>query len=142
MTRLILALILCLTFLSCEQAKPEKDKERIEAVCDMFMQNFRDGKLSEALQLLKQNSVLASSTIDTLYSTITSQMKSIFPSYGRMLSYEFISERKIKDFIARRFYILKFEKSYLKFDFTFYKNESGWKITSFNYNEDLIELLY
>ena len=59
-----------------------------------------------------------------------------------MLSSEFITERKIKGFIAQRFYILKFEKYYLKFDFTLYKTNSGWTVTHFEYDEELNEILY
>jgi hypothetical protein len=59
-----------------------------------------------------------------------------------MLSPEFITERKIKDFLVKRFYILKFDKYYLKFDFTLYKSTSGWTVTGFKYDEDLAELLY
>ena len=81
-------------------------------------------------------------SIDTLQVTINNQVTQYFPTYGRILSYEFITERKIKDFITRRFYILKFDKYYLKFDFTLYKASTNWTITSFKYDEELVELLY
>ncbi len=144
MTKLIFATIFTVTILSCGQDKApfDKDKERIDAVCDKFMQTFRDGNLSGAMEILKQNSVMGNSAIDTLQQTIKEQMNKILPSYGKMLSYEFISEHKIKNFITRRFYILKFDKYYLKFDFTLYNNGNGWTITGFNYNEELLELLY
>lgn len=143
MIKLIFAILLtAFTFFSYGQTKIDKDKERINSVCDKFMQNFQNGKISEAMQLLKQNSVMAHSTLDTLQETIADQINNIFPTYGKILSYEFILERKIKDFFARRFYILKFDIYYLKFEFSLYNNGQGWKITSFNYNEDLVEVLY
>jgi len=74
--------------------------------------------------------------------TIAEQVVKFLPAYGKILSYEFVAERKVKDFIAKRFYVLKFVKYYLKFDFTLYNNGKGWTITSFTYNEDLIEVLY
>ena len=143
MAKLLTAIFLSLALVSCGQKNQgaDKDKERVDNVCDQFMQAFAKGKIQEALQLLKQNTVMTPASIDTLQVTITDQVNNIFPSYGRMLSPEFIIERKIRDFIAKRFYILKFEKYYLKFDFTLYNNGSGWTITSFNYNEELMELL-
>ncbi|MGO8055899.1 hypothetical protein, partial [Rhizobium leguminosarum] len=81
-------------------------------------------------------------TIDNLELTIDKQMNDLAGANGKILSYEFITERKIKDFIAKRFYILKFEKYFLKFDFSLYKTSSGWTITSFNYNSELNELFY
>jgi hypothetical protein len=144
MTKLFITICILLIFLSCGQntQATDKDKERIDNVCNKFMQTFADGKTSEALQLLKHNSVLPPSTIDTLQETINNQKNTILSAYGKILSSEFISEHKIKDFIVKRFYILKFDKCYLKFDFTLYNNGNGWLITNFNYNQDLIELLY
>jgi hypothetical protein len=144
MTKLIFATIFTFTIFSCGQKKAQvdKDKERLDSVCDKFMQTFRDGNFSGAMETLKQNSVMGNSAIDTLQVTVKEQMNKILPSYGKMLSYEFISEHKIKNFITRRFYILKFDKYYLKFDFTLYNNGNGWTITGFNYNEELLELLY
>jgi hypothetical protein len=145
MNKLICAFLFAsLTFVSCaQQTKMDKDKERINTVCDKFMQNFRDDKIPEALKILKENSeVIANSAINNLQETITDQMNTMLSCCGKILSYDFILERKIKDYLAKRFYILKLEKYYMKFDFTLYKSSTGWTITNFNYNQDLIEVLY
>ncbi len=106
------------------------------------MQDFSKGQFKDAIQLLKQNSVIEPEKLDTLQVTIENQAQNVFPAYGKMLSAEFITDHKVKDFIEKRFYILKFEKYPLKVDFTLYKSSNGWTITSFDYNEDLMELLY
>ena len=144
MTKYLTVIFISMILVACgQQTQPiDKDKERIDKVCDTFMKLFADGKAVDALQLLKQNTVMTTSSIDTLQVTITNQMNDYFPAYGRMLSADFIIERKIKDFIAKRFYILKFDKYYLKFDFTLYKTNTGWTVTNFKYNEELTELLY
>ena len=142
MTKVLTAIFLSVTFISCDFQKKDTGEERIDKVCDKFMEAFSKGQLNEAVDLLKENSVLEREKIDTLRSTIIRQVNTIFPKYGKILSSEFITERKIKDFIVKRFYILKLEKYYLRFDFTLYKTPNGWAITSFNYNDELIELLY
>jgi hypothetical protein len=144
MTKSLTVVFLSLTLVSCGQKKQliDKDKERLDKVCDTFMQSFSNGQFKEALELLKQNSVLEPEKIDTLQVTIEHHSHNVFPAYGKMLSAEFITERKIKNFLAKRFYILKFDKYPVKFDFTLYKSTIGWTITSFTYNEELIELLY
>jgi hypothetical protein len=144
MTKYLSIVFLSMILVACGQKTQshDKDKERIDKVCDTFMNLFAEGKTSEALQLLKQNTVMTTSSIDTLKVTIANQMNDYFSAYGKMLSADFVIERKIKDYIAKRFYILKFDKYYLKFDFTLYKGSAGWTITTFNYNEELIELMY
>jgi hypothetical protein len=138
----LLTFIASLSFFSCKPTKPDKDKERLDEVCNKFMDEFNAGKISEAIQLLKENSVISPAALDTLEIEIERKMNMLLPNYGKMISYEFISEHKIKDFIVRRFYIQKFEKFYLKFDFTLYKSSTGWKITGFEFNEELLELLH
>ena len=144
MTKLICASIFTLILVSCGQNSSQTDngKEAIDKVCDRVMQTFAKGNFSQAFDILKQNTVMSSSSIDTLKSTTDNYAKNVFPTYGKIRSYEFISEHKIKDVIAKRFYILKFDKYYLKFDFTIYNNGDNWTITSFSYDEDLVELLF
>ena len=146
MNKFMTVFFLSIILAACGQKKqsPDKDidKERLEKVCNTFMQSFSKGQFKEAIELLKQNSVLEPEKLDTLLVTFENHSHNVFPAYGKMLSTEFITERKIKDFIAKRFYILKFDKYPIKFDFTLYKSTSGWTIISFNYNEDLTELLY
>jgi hypothetical protein len=85
MIKTIFTFLVFIMITSCQESKPEKDKERIDSVCDKFMQTFRDGKVSQALQLLKQNSVISPSTIDTLQVTISNQLNTIFPIYGNVI---------------------------------------------------------
>ena len=144
MTKLFTAFFLTFALISCGQDKPRLDKEKIkiDKICDQVMQGIFVGKVHDALDILKQNTAIPGATIDTMEVSMTSHVDKIFPAYGRILSYEFVMERKIKDFIAKRFYVLRFEKYYLKFDFTLYNNGKSWAITNFNYNDDLIEVLY
>lgn len=144
MTKLICATVLAMTIFSCRENKlqVDKGKEQIDKVCDSVMQAFTKGKFPEAFDILRQSTVMSPSTIDTLKMKTASYANNAFPAYGKIRSYEFVSEHTIKDFITKRFYILKFDKYYLKFAFTLYNNGDGWTITSFAYNEDLIELLY
>lgn len=144
MTKLIFAIILALTIISCGQNKTQGDngKEKIDNICDSVMQIFAKGNFPDAFEILKQNTVMSLSAIDTLNAATAGYANNSFPVYGKIRSYEFISEHKIKNVITKRFYILKFDKYYLKFDFTLYNNGDNWTITSFEYNEDLIGLLY
>ena len=135
---------LLLTLISCrlETQPNDKDKQRLDDACDTFMRSFCQRRFKEAINLLKQNSVLEPEKLDSLLVAIENHSTDVFPVYGKMLSAEFVTERKIKNFIAKRFYILRFAKYPVKFDFTLYKGANGWTITSFSYNEDLIEMLY
>jgi hypothetical protein len=130
-------------FIACSNRKSTgyKDKEQIAKSCDSIMQLFSVGKLKDAMEMLKQNSAIAPENIDSLRITVNKQVDDVFPSYGNMNSYSFILEKRVKDFLVKRFYVLRFDKYYLKFAFTIYNTPIGWTITSFKYEEDLNDVL-
>jgi hypothetical protein len=140
MTRIIfVAFLFCLLF-SCSLLQGDKGKSHADTVCDNFMQALAEGKIPAATQLLKQNSVIEPSAIDTLQQTAAQQMKTLVNAWGKVYSWEFVGEHKVKDVVAKRYYLLKFERSYLKFDFTLYNNGVNWTITNFEYNYDSADL--
>ncbi len=104
------------------------------------MQTFSKGRFTEAIQMLKPISVLGNEQIDSLTQTVKMQMANITPGYGKIITYEYVGEQSIKDFLFKRIYLLQLEKFYLKFTFTIYKSSLGWTITSFIYNEEIDEL--
>jgi hypothetical protein len=142
MTKPLLTIMFSIALLSCQNVGTDIAKENINRVCDKFMETFRQGQYTTAMDLLRENSVLGKEKIDTLLGTIKEQMPRLIAAYGKIVSSEFIRERKIKDFLTKRFYILKFEKYYLRFDFTLYKSSDSWAITAFSYDDNLIEVLY
>lgn len=143
MTKYFLFFSVIISLSACGQTKNkvDKDKDSIDLVCDQVMKSFLNSKVSEAMRLLKENSIMSTASIDTLSVKVEDHFLNVFPGYGKIVKYEFIKEAKVKDIIAKRYYLLEFEKYYLKVDFTLYKTTKGWTITSFFYNDDLLELL-
>lgn len=144
MIKFILSILLVFLFVFSYGQKmqvSDNDKVRINKVCDSFMQLFLKEKISESMDLLKKNSVMDSEAIDTLEVTILSQMEVLLLGYGKMIAFDFVTEKRIKEFLSKRFYVVRFEKYYLKFEFTLYKGAKGWTITNFKYDENISELL-
>ena len=140
MTRLLTVLFLSLIFMSCNLST-DAGKDKIDNVCDQIMENLAQEKFSEAMQLFKQNTAITSAKIDSLEVKIENQAKNIFPDYGTMRASGFLTEKRIGNAIAKRFYLLKFDKYYLKFGFTLYNNGKYWLITNFIYDDEVDELL-
>ena len=132
-----------LVLISCSQPKNDESKDRIDTVCDKIMQSFSKGKISEAMHLIKTNSVVESASIDSLQMKMTAQNNgNPFSAYGETLSYEFIQEGKVNNIVVNRYYILRFKRYFSKFTFTLYNNGSDWTITNFNYNDEILEVLH
>ena len=137
--------LLTIVFVSCSGKASQGndgDRQRINKECDMVMQSLAAGKSKDGIRRLKAISVLGPDNLDTLGMTIESQLSELMPAYGSITGFKFIKEYTVKDIIARRNYILMFERYYLRFSFTVYKTPGGWMVTNFDYNDSLIEVLF
>lgn len=126
-------------FVSAAQSK-FTTRDSLNAFCDKVMQTLVSGKYSEAIQLFTQKSVMDASVIDNVDKTMNDQMPNILPYYGKILGYELIEEKSLKNALARRKYILKFEYYFLTFDFVLYNNNTGWTVSNFYYKDETKEL--
>jgi hypothetical protein len=140
MYKLLFVLLFVSSILSsCAQNTAGVTREGVVAYCDKFMQTFGQGKVSEAVLSLKDISVIPGDKINDLAAEAKKQMIGLGNTYGKMAGIELVSEKKVKEFLFRRLYIMRFDKYYLKFSFTAYKTSTGWAITGFKYNEDIEE---
>ena len=136
---LILFLSLLSQFALCQVNHP-KSKQELIAVCDKFMDAFRRGKCIEAYELIKPYTVIENYQLDTLAGKSTQQMITLSETYGKVISFELVSEKPVKNTLSRVIYLLKFEKSFLRFRFILYNNENGWTIENFKYDKAMDDL--
>jgi hypothetical protein len=104
------------------------------------MQTLVDGKYSNAVQLFRQKSVMDTTTLNGIDKTLNEQMTGILPYYKKIIGYELIEEKVLKNTISRRRYLLKFENYFLTFDFVLYNNNTGWTVSNFNYKDETKDL--
>jgi hypothetical protein len=141
MRKLIAVIFLSMFFsVSYGQLKAYTTRDSINAFCDKVMQTLVDGKYSAAIQMFKQRSVMDETVIDKIDKTLNDQMPGILPYYGKILSYELVEEKLLKNALSRKRYILKFEYYFLSFDFVLYNNGTGWTVSNFYYKDETKEL--
>ena len=141
MRKLISIIFLSIIFsVSHGQSKMFTTKDSINIFCDKVMQTLVDGKYSAAIQMFKQRSVMDATVIDKIDKTLNDQMPGILPYYGKIMSYELVEEKQLKNALIRKRYILKFESYFLSFDFVLYNNGTGWSVSNFYYKDETKEL--
>lgn len=140
---ILLSFMTIAKFSFSQMARPQSKQELI-AVCDRFMDMFKDAQFRQAFNFLKHYSVIEDNKLDTLGVTVSHQMGGLKNSYGRIVGYERISAREVKNSIVKVVYIIKFEKTFLQLRFILYSpgGASGWTINNFRYNEELDELTF
>jgi hypothetical protein len=141
--RIILGIVVMTLYsqIAFSQLKHPTDKQELKNVCAKFMDSFRLEKFQAAFDLLKPYSVIEDYKLDTIANTTKEQMKTLSTSYGKIISYEEVSEKEIKNDLTQLNYLLKFQQSFLRFSFILYNNGSGWTVTNLKYNEEIDDLL-
>ncbi len=140
MKKIIGTVMLSLAFIVSSGQSRYTTRDSLNAFCDKVMQTLVSGKYSEAIQLFNKKSVMDASVIDNIDKTLVDQMPNILPYYGKIVGYELIEEKELRNALARRKYILKFENYFLTFDFVLYNNNTGWTVSNFYYKDETKEL--
>lgn len=143
MRKLFYLLALSLVFSCKSQPNPaNKNKEKIDEVCNQIMLDFKKQDIVDAMKLLKANSrLIGDSNINNLAKQVQQQITDgVFSQYGECLSYEFVGEKLINNFAAKRYYVLRYKLFFIKFVFTLYDTDPKWTITGFKYDQDASDL--
>lgn len=107
-------------------------KETIVQVCDRFMDAFVRGNYDSAFKAIKPYSVAAEAKNDTMPRVIKRQMTELTLAYGKMLSFEKVSETAIKNDFIKLTYVAKLEKLFMEVNFIAYNGSIGWTIIRLN----------
>jgi hypothetical protein len=134
-------LIICFIFLKASsQTKNNSEKIRINSACDQIMTAFKEQDFDKVIGLLKQNSVIDPTSIDSLKPIIVNVMSENTRDYGKFLGMEYILEKSAGQVASKRYYAIKFERYFLKCQFSLYNNSKRWMITGFSFNEEFADL--
>lgn len=88
------------------------------------------GKHKEAFDLAKPYWPIPEVEIDGVVNQVQLQAPMIEQRFGKSLSHEFITEKRIGNSLLRLYYLHKFEKHLMYWQLDFYKPENEWKINT------------
>jgi hypothetical protein len=125
---------------SSGQKNHPQTKQELISYCGTFMTAFKLEQYTDAFESLKLFSAIESTKLDTLEYLVKQQMAYIVPHYGKMLSFEELSEKDVKASFVKLTYLAKWQKYYLKVFFVLYNNGSYWTVSNFKYTEDIDDL--
>src|SRR3954462_1130064 len=133
MRKLLLILPLFTVLQLNAQKKPVSGRAQLTSVCDQIMMAFKSRQLDSVILLLKDYSSIDPVAVDSLRPTIETELNRSYENYGKLLAIDFVREKTIGQIAVKRFYVMKFERFFLKFLFTLYNNGNKWMITGFSF---------
>jgi hypothetical protein len=137
-TKLTLAVCLLFTFVNA-QVKYLKSEDEARGLSQKSVVLFKEGKVPDAIAELKPYWPLPESEIDAMTSKTVLTLAKIDERFGEFQDYVKVSEETIKDTAIRETYLVKYKFHALRLIFTYYKNNSGWILNGFAWDDKYTE---
>lgn len=133
------AFVILFTFQSSAQNKYLKDIENAKLISKDVAQLFKENKINEAFIKIKTYWPLPENEIDNLESKTIQSMNLVAERFGNSEEIVKVSEQNIKETAFREIYLVKYENTALRLIFTYYKNNNGWIINAFKWDDSFTD---
>lgn len=133
------AFVMLFTLQSSAQNKYLKDIENAKLISKDVAQLFKENKINEAFIKIKAYWPLPENEIDNLESKTIQSMNLVAERFGNSEQIVKVSEQNIKETAFREVYLVKYENTALRLIFTYYKNNTGWIINAFKWDDIFTE---
>ena len=137
-TLLSLATIMLFSFAQA-QVKSLKSEDDARALSLKSVISFKDGKIAESFTALKAYWPLPEDEIDLMTGKTVNTLAKVYERFGEFQSYFKLKEETIKDTAFRETYLVKYKYHALRLIFTYYKNNSGWILNGFAWDDKYSE---
>lgn len=138
--RKIFAVLTILLMAQLANAQSLTSKEDLTKHSDKVMMFFKTSEFEKAFDELKKHWPLPENELTQLESQTIRQFNMVADRFGSILGTDFVKEETIKDFAVRKIYVIRFEKHMIRVLFTYYRNEDGWLLNGFKWDDSFEEL--
>jgi len=122
---------------SSAMAAELKSAEETLPLCEQSATLLSEGKVAKSFDILKPYWPHTDTAINALSDKIDSQMGLLSKRFGKVLNAEFVNSKKAGSSFLRHVFIIKFEKTVLRYTCVFYKPKDAWIVNAINVDDHL-----
>ncbi len=113
------------------------DERATVAMCEKILQAIVDGNVPRAFEIMKPMSNIAASQMAAQEEATKQQFaRIVVPQFGEILGFERVRRESPCPSVVRYTYILKCERFYVGWSFSFYRPGKAWSLTEFSWNAE------
>jgi hypothetical protein len=136
MKRMMILGVLCFASINLfAQKKVLKDVAETQELSKKVCSLFKENKISAMFAELTPYWPMAQSELDAMEQKTLTQMNIIKERYGNSFESVKVKNETISDFAIRETYLVRYENTAIRLMITYYKNEKGWIINSFKWDD-------
>lgn len=110
-------------------------QELSQKVVELFVQN----KITESFALLSHFWPMPENELESLEEKTIKYLNLIDQRFGKSIGILKVKNETISDFAIRETYIIRYEYSAIRVKFTYYKNNNGWIVNAFKWDDSYEE---
>jgi hypothetical protein len=115
-------------------------KEDLTKHSEKVMMFLKDYEFQNAFAEIQKYCSLPENELTQLESQTIKQFNMVADRFGSIIGTDFIKDDTIKDYVVRKIYVIRFENHMIKVMFTYYKNDKGWALNGFKWDDKFEEL--
>lgn len=135
MKSLLTILLLTSSFTLLAQDKVLKDLSEVQSLSKKTTELFSKKDVGKALDLLKPYWPLPSEELKALQAQTSTQLDYVEENFGKPFAITKVKEKMIGDVAYREVYFVQYDHMALRLIFTYYKNEKGWMLYAFKWDD-------
>jgi hypothetical protein len=139
--KIVLSMIITVFFIQSTLGQSAMNsKDELSKHSEAVMKLLKESQFQKAFIELKKHWPLPENEMIQLQSQMIKQFNLVADRFGDIIEYDFIRDEIIKDYVVKKIYVLKFDKHMIRILFTYYKNNDGWILNTFKYDDEFEEL--
>ncbi|MCB0465589.1 MAG: hypothetical protein KDC78_07940, partial [Aequorivita sp.] len=100
---------------------------------------FKENKISQSFEELTPYWPMPQNEIESIEGQTIKYLNLIEQRFGKPIGDLKVKNETISDFVIRETYIIRYTNSAIRLIFTYYKNEEGWIINAFKWDDSFTE---
>ncbi|PCJ67557.1 MAG: hypothetical protein COA58_00025 [Bacteroidetes bacterium] len=137
--KLFLAFI-CISFIGlAQEIEHLTDLSEARKISRTVAGLFQDNKVADAVDVMKPYWPLPENEIEAFEEKTMKYLNFYVEKFGLAKSFLKINNQTISDIYVRETYLVNFSMTSIRLKFTYYKNEDGWIINSFEWDTEIGE---
>ena len=129
---------LILSFLSLSifaQDKYLKNEKETQELSRKVVSLFSDNKISESFDQLIPYWPIPQTEIESVEAKTIKYLNLIKQRFGKSIGTFKVKNETISDFAIRETYLIRYENTAIRLIFTYYKNNNGWIVNAFKWDD-------
>jgi len=121
------------------QDKYLKDVNETQELSKKVASLFNENKISKSFKELKPYWPLPQNELDELKEKTIKYLNIIEERFGKSIGILKVKNETISDIAIRETYLIRYENTAIRVIFTYYKNDKGWIVNAFKWDDSFTE---